>query len=291
MTPVKRYSPGAGSSQLVTLNGLKRLGRERQVQTIVTWFDLQYVADPATISKSTLNGSVLNSLPLNGWLDLRSVLAAEFSPTIADDRIDEAMRRISSRGAGAWFSAFNSQTFGTPPLATAPLGTLGLGNARAEVRIWDESTWDDGTLWSDGTGWKDDDLPRIIAELEAGTRLKFGDDEETTRRQDLLRALGELQAAADSIRASGIGHNSGRDALDALGRMDDATSQLRAAVLKKTPDALEAGKQTSRLKGLAEIVAKEVGKEALKELALKPLLPHIVSAVKAAVRWLLALIA
>lgn len=214
----------------VTPSQLKRLGRAKQRDYVIHWFE-QNFEDPAheTPYESREGGY---QYIWGGPYDAADELHSEFHNVVSEMVINEAVEEVERGGMLYW----------------APT------SAHPDRQHDHDDEQDPG----DGVKSIEQDLETIIRRLEAGTRPTYGDAHDSELRQDVLARLDALNEAIRpdlEVPLAGIGHN--RPPPDVLvdasepADLQHAAEAIRAELLKTEPDALTVARKTVFLEKLA----------------------------------------
>jgi hypothetical protein len=271
----------------ITPSGLKRAGRDRQIEYMRYWFR-RHFEDPAQETPySSEEGGYLYIW--GGPYDAKEQLFDEFGKIVSEDRINELAAELESDGLYDW--------------APGP-------HHPDRVQIEEEGQAEHGS--DDDPFPPPVDLTTIIGQLEAGLRPSFGDAYELERRREVLGRLDELRRALIPATPThgGIGHNRPPPDEDSpqagfIHEIREAREVIGQELAKAKPEALQVAKATSRLqkalgwlgkkldvaaesfaKGVGDATAKIVVVAAGGALVYPPLGNLIAEVVKQVSRWL-----
>lgn len=178
----KRYYSGDDSEIGVTPSQLKRLGRKRQLEYVVYWFNSMFI-DPVHDTPRDEGEYIYIH---GGPYEAEDEIYSEFRGLISDKILEKAVEEVGSDGIVEW-----------APSSIHPDMIAFHDDAAQSL---EEDRDDESGL--------EQDLARAVRALEAGLDLRFDDDEETLRRQDLLADLARLrEVLPPSPGPAQIGHN------------------------------------------------------------------------------------
>ncbi|MFV0335078.1 MAG: hypothetical protein ACK5JR_13535 [Tropicimonas sp.] len=228
------YSPDDPESYL-TPSRLKRLGRDKQAEYMVHWFNGLFW-DPAndTPYNSREGGyQYIWGGPYNANDELRE----EFEGVASEEAIEAAIEEVESDGIYDW-----------APTSAHPDRKAGEEEAMAD-HYGSPPTLED-----------------IRRRVENGVVPSFGDPLERQEREALRRELAELRAllAQDPPQHGGIGHNQPPQHLALTVELKieatDVIDQMDAELIKGTPDVAAVVESAGRLQKILSWIGKKLDK-------------------------------
>lgn len=210
----------------VTPAQLRRLGRARQIEYMLYWFESNF-EDPA--QETPYNGQEGGYLYVRGGpYDASEQLYDEFGRWVTEDRIQEVADQVESEGITDWAPGRNHPD-----------------NQRARQEWYEER--DEREETDEPTA-----IETITRQLESGISPTYGSLSEIEERKAILARLDQLDAALVTMQPSHgrIGHNRPPDEEPQSSYLIDAreaAADIRAELIKDTPDAVVVVKAASRL--------------------------------------------
>ena len=230
----KRYFHPDDDGKGITPSQLKRLSKARQLEYMEAWFRT-YFEDPVNETPYESREGGYQYI-WGGPYDALEELDAEFSGTVPADRILELSDTLSDEG-----------------LEWAPTSS----HPDREDEGREERDYEPPPPDFDG----------IIQDLQNGVRPNFGGGYEEGLRKDASQKLEELNGLLEekSYEIPGIGHNHPPDDTDPLAeeiraQIKDASSQIKAELIKEEPNALTVAKASKVLSDLGKWLAERITK-------------------------------
>lgn len=223
----RRYYLDGDPHSGVTPSQLKRMGRERQREYVLSWFYRNFEDPAEQTPHESREGGYLYIW--GGPYDAREELWSEFEGILSEERIEEIAERIERRGT-EWAPGPDH------PNHASNQEDLDVGDGEDEAS-------------------GEPDFAAIIQALEGGAKPKYGGHVEDELRQELVRRVGVLEEAlARSQPAHGaIGHNMpppdqpSSDGADMVEPLKGAIQTIEEETAKEDPDAIAVAKAASRL--------------------------------------------
>lgn len=223
----KRYYLDGDPDSGVTPSQLKRMGRERQREYVLSWFYRNF-EDPAEETPHDSREGGYQYI-WGGPYDAREELWSEFEGILSEERIEEIAERVERR-AIEW-----------APGRDHPNHSSNQPDLDAE------------DVEDEGSG--EPDFDAIVRALEAGAQPSYGGEVERGLRQELTRSVEELKDELARLEPDygGIGHN--RPPVDevtaAAGEMLEpmkaAVETIADEASKEAPDAVAVAEAAGRL--------------------------------------------